>query len=170
MVLAGEAAGRRRAERHDVPLVARGAAPPDQAGRAALVRAAGARDRAHREPQVEPAHLREASPADDGEGRGLREAARRGLRQRDDRVRGGRGRDRAGRGDDFLELRRRRAPPLGGAARPRVLDGVELPRQRAQAVLQSRGQREGGRRPGREAECRDWADAGDRRRAGGVRL
>jgi hypothetical protein len=51
----------------------------------------------------------------------------------------GRGPPRHWRGDDVVELRRRRSAPLGRAARPRVLDVVEYARQRTQAVLQPRG-------------------------------
>ena len=65
-----------------------------------------------------------------------------------------------------LELRRRRPPALGRAAGARVLDDVEHPRQRAQALLQPRGEGEVGRGPGREAERGDGADAGGGGRGG----
>ena len=87
VVLAGRAAGRRRAQRHDVPLGARRAAPAHQAGRAVRHREAGAHHRPHRESQVVAPGVREAALEDDGQGRRLREVAVRGLRQRDDRVR-----------------------------------------------------------------------------------
>src|SRR2546430_2002285 len=55
-------------------------------------------------------------------------------------------------------------------ARPRVLDVVELAREPAQAVLQSRGERAIRRRPGRKAERGDGAHARHLGRGGGVRL
>src|SRR5438105_8320867 len=69
-----------------------------------------------------------------------------------------------------MELRGRGAAPLGRAARSRVLDVVEYARQPAQAVLQPRGKRKGGRGSGREAERRDRPDARGGERAGGLRL
>ena len=122
VVLAGRPAGRRRAQRHDVPQP-RGRPPSaDEARRAA--RAASARSRSRRRSRRSsgrapstPSMLR----ADDGRGGRLREAAGRGLRARDRALRG-RGRpapDR--RGDDVVELRRRRPAAQHGAARPRVL-------------------------------------------------
>src|SRR5207302_9112894 len=56
------------------------------------------------------------------------------------------------------------------AARPRVLDVVELAREPAQAVLQSRGEGSVRRRPGRKAERGDGAHARHLGRGGGVRL
>src|SRR2546426_1808235 len=55
-------------------------------------------------------------------------------------VRGGGRRHGAGRGHDLVELRGSGAQALGRAARPRVLDGVELARQRVAALLQPRGE------------------------------
>src|SRR5205823_14048096 len=52
----------------------------------------------------------------------------------------------------------------------RVLDVVELAREPAQAVLQSRGERSIRRRPGRKAERGDGAHARHLGRGGGVRL
>ncbi len=62
--------------------------------------------RAHREPQVDAAGVREAAARGDGQGRGLHEGARRGLREHDDRVRDGGRTHGDRRGDDVVELRR----------------------------------------------------------------
>src|SRR5881275_85434 len=170
VVLARGPAGGRRLERHDVPLVARGASPPHQARRAALDGAAGAGDGSYRQPEMEPAGLREAAAAAHGQGGGLHQAALGRFRERDDRIRHRRRRHRAGRGHHLVELRGRGAASLRRAARPRVLDVVELAREPAQAVLQSRGERSIRRRPGRKAERGDGAHARHLGRGGGVRL
>src|SRR5207248_1072028 len=73
-------------------------------------------------------------------------------------------------GGDVVELRGRGAAPLRRAARPRILDVVELAREPAAVVPQSRGQGSIGRRPGREAERGDGAHARHLGRGGGVRL
>ena len=88
VVLARRAAGRRRAQRHDVPLGARGAAAAHQAGRAALDGEAGADHRRTSRASSGPApstssQLKTAM----GTAGGLREAPVGGLRERDDRVR-----------------------------------------------------------------------------------
>src|SRR5256886_14464228 len=54
LVLAGKAPGRRRPQRHDVSLLAGGAASADATRRTPRIRAPSARDTAHREPQVVP--------------------------------------------------------------------------------------------------------------------
>ncbi len=64
----------------------------------------------------------------------------------------GRGRHRTGRSHDLVELRGSGTAPLRRAARPGILDDVELARQPAPAVLQPRGEGSIRRRPRRKAE------------------
>src|SRR5207248_4146632 len=90
--------------------------------------------------------------------------------ERADRVRDGRRRHRAGRSHDVVEFCGRGVAPLRRAARPRILDDVELARQPAPVVLQPRGQGSIRRRPGREAERGDGAHARHLGRGGRVRL
>ena len=89
LVLARRAAGRRRAQRHDVPFGAASCATcsPSRASRVSH-REAGARHRAHRQPQVDPAGVRAGSSSRrwGGEIDYAKRAVGR-LRQRDDRVR-----------------------------------------------------------------------------------
>src|SRR3712207_6861954 len=74
---------------------------------------------------------------------------------------------RAGRGELLVELRRRGAAPLGGAARAGVLDVLALPGQRAERLLQPGGAGPRGRGPGGEAERRGGAHArSEERRVG----
>jgi hypothetical protein len=79
--------------------------------------------------------------------------------RRDDRVRDRRRPQGDRRGDHELELRGRRAAPVGRAARPRVLHALELARQRPAALLLARGDGARGRGPGGEAERRAGGDA-----------
>ena len=165
LVLARRPAGRRRAQRHDVPFGAARAPSPDRAGRGPRFAPDRARHGKHREPQMVTAGIRPGAPPHARRRDRLRETTVGGFREPDDRVRDRRGPDRDRRGDGVLELRRRGAAALGGAARPGVLDVLEHARQRAQALLFARRGSDGRRGPGREAERGDRPHAGRRQRA-----
>ena len=122
MVLARRPAGRRCAERHDVPLDRGGASSADGARRAARVDPTAADHGPHRLAEVDAARLSRQAAANHGRARQLPRAPGRGLRQRHGRVRGGRRRAPDRRGQHLVELRGRRAPAEHGAARARVLD------------------------------------------------
>ncbi len=77
--------------------------------------AAKAGHRAHREPQVDAARLREAAREDLRQGRRLRESSGRGFREHDDRVRDGRRTHGDRRGLDVVELCRSRPTAVGRA-------------------------------------------------------
>ena len=137
LVLARQPARRRRPERHDVPLRAGGAPPADRreactvkpmriAGQIATLKWS--------RPEYAKRLSKAIGPEVDYAG------AQRRLRVRDDRVRNGGRPAGAWRSHDLVELRRRRTSAQYRAARPRVLDVLEQPRRRAEAVLQSRGE------------------------------
>ena len=168
VVLARRAAGRRRAQRHDVPLGARRAASADQAGRRRYRRReARARHGAHRESQVDAAASTRSSSAKtmgtdvDYAKRPSEDFASVTIEfETDD------GHTVIGEATtswSFVGAGLRLSAELLG---PRVLDVVEHARQRAQAVLQPRSAGQGGRGSGREAERRVGFDAGRRQRGG----
>ena len=158
-------------ERHDVPFRARRPAPADRAGQAASSSVKPIADhRAHRVAQVEPARVRAQAEDEDGPPSTTPRRRRRTSRA-DDRVRDPRrATPSSARRRHQLELRRRRPAALGRAAGARVLDELEHPRRRAQALLLPRGAGEGRRGPGGEAERRDGPDARRGQRGDGVRV
>ena len=170
LVLAGRAPGRRRAERHDVPLGRGGALPAHRTGQAAQQPDAEARPRADPLPEVAAPRVRPQAARPVRRRRRLRAAAGRGLRPRDGRVRRRRRHASRGRSDDLVELRGRRPAPVDGAPGTRVLDAGEQPRHGARALLQPRPGAAKRRGPGREAERGDGPHAGARERAGSLRL
>src|SRR6266516_2774257 len=96
LVLAGRATRGRRAERHDVSLVAAGPTPAHRPDETADLRPAGENHGPHRESQVVPPPLQQEAQRGDGAGRGLREDAVRGFCERGDRFRHRRRPSRAG--------------------------------------------------------------------------
>ena len=168
LVLGGDAPGRGRAQRHDVPLrrggplhahSARGEARGPQAGQGHGLCVV---------PQVAGTQVRQDPGRQFGREDGLSQAAGRGLRPLPHRVQGPGGPDARRRDHDVLVLRRRRAAAQPGASRPRILAGHQHPRLRAQDLPQSERPRRGRRGPRGEAERRGRPDA--RRRLGGDRI
>ena len=86
VVLAGRAAGRRRAQRHDVPQRRGRALLAQRSEEAAQQHPAREGHRPHPLAQVVAPGIREDAQAHDGPRGGLREASVRGFRARDDRV------------------------------------------------------------------------------------
>ena len=104
------AAGRRRAQRHDVPLGARRAASAHASPARRSPRCKPVRVTAHiAQPQVDAPRVREAARARRSASTSTTRTPGRGFREHDDRVRDGRRLHRDRRGDDVVELRRRRA-------------------------------------------------------------
>ena len=90
VVLARQPAGWRSAQRHDVSLRRSRASLAHETGLASFVYPTGEDHSPHSQPQVDAAGIHRAAVADDGQGCRLQQAPFRRLRQRHDRIRGGR--------------------------------------------------------------------------------